>query len=132
MDRRGLLPEMPRSLRSYGESLSALIEGGFIRMSILPHYSLLGLVSIDRTAEYLSCMNWCLLRSSGPHYFLISDNPIAIYDQDFKHGARGIGLAYPNIEVTFPLDKCNCLFAAWKAIDRDVVDILPRSVREIK
>ena len=131
LDRRGLFPDLPKSLKAYGASLSELVEKGVIRVDILPHYSLTGLASVESTTEYLAQMNWCLLDTAQSDYFPVSDNPIAVYDPYFRQGARGIGLAYPNVEVTFPLDKYRCLLATWNPLRRDSVEIPRRALREV-
>ncbi len=55
-------------------------------------------------------MTWRILISSGPQYFITSDNPA------FFFSAYGLGT--PNSELTFPLSTTHCLYGSWQGAEQ--------------
>ena len=51
-------------------------------------------------------MTWRVLISSGPQYFVTTDNPVFFF--------RGFGLAKEKSELTFPLSTTHALHGSWK------------------
>jgi len=51
-------------------------------------------------------MTWRVLISSGPQYFVTTDNPVFFF--------RGFGLAKEKSELTFPLSTTHALHGSWQ------------------
>lgn len=60
-------------------------------------------------------MHWTYLLTKGRYRFVTSDNPVAYTDPAHDpQSPYGVGLAHPNVEVTFPITQELALFAGWK------------------
>ena len=113
-DKMGKLPSMPEELKKNAESISDLLDKGELRFSIsLPQITMMPLIIIKNIADIIFKMNWCLLWSDESDYFLLSDNPVAIFDPDIEIN-NGYGFALRSVEVSFPIGKNHCLLASWK------------------
>ncbi len=63
--------------------------------------------------QMLFRMTWRVLISSGPAYFLTSDNPAFYF--------RGLGLARKESELFFPLSTHYSLHGSWQQADSDLI-----------
>jgi uncharacterized protein DUF4238 len=61
-------------------------------------------------------MKWAFFVAPPQKYFFTSDDPVCCWaDRDSTSPFRGaVGPANPDAEVTFPLSRRTCAFAAWK------------------
>lgn len=64
----------------------------------------------EETTNIFYLMQWRILISGGPEYFMISDNPLVYFE--------GYGLADPRAEFVFPLSTTHCLHGSW---DREML-----------
>ncbi len=67
----------------------------------------------ERILDTIHRMTWRVLVSSGPLYFITSDNPA------FFFGAYGIGT--PKAELTFPLSTTHCLLGCWQGTEQTLI-----------
>ena len=64
----------------------------------------------EKMLDAIHRMTWRVLTSSGPLYFITSDNPA------FFFGGYGIGT--PRSELTFPLSTTHCLHGCWQGTEQ--------------
>jgi hypothetical protein len=69
-------------------------------------------------------MSWCIVRSTGPNYFITSDNPAYFFE--------AFGLGKPESELTFPIATDLALFASWQGLQNSTsyFEARQRLVRE--
>ncbi len=67
----------------------------------------------QQMVQLLFRLTWRVLISSGPAYFLTSDNPAFHF--------RGLGLARKESELSFPLSTHYLLHGSWQQADSDLV-----------
>ncbi len=67
----------------------------------------------ERMLDCIYQMKWRVLISSGPQYFITSDNPA------FFFGAYGLGT--PKSELTFPISTTHCLHGCWQGAKQTLV-----------
>lgn len=60
--------------------------------------------------QILLNMNWYLIRSTGPSYFVTSDNPMFTFDC--------WGVTHRHSEFTFPLARDLALFGTWQSVKK--------------
>lgn len=74
----------------------------------------LAFVGVDVITECIMNMNWEFLIAPQDIYFLTSDNPVVLFDDNHKHGIYGIGYkSSPSVELTFPINPEVCLHMEW-------------------
>ena len=60
-------------------------------------------------------MTWHFLIAPQRYFFVTGDNPVFYCVPDSTTGPlRGAGLAYEDVEVTFPLSRSMCAFGNWR------------------
>ena len=60
----------------------------------------------ERVVHTVFSMSWRILESTGPQYFITSDNPAFFFE--------GFGLANEKAELTFPLASTHALHGSWQ------------------
>jgi hypothetical protein len=70
-------------------------------------------------------MTWRILQSSGPQYFISSDNPVVLLGD--------LGLARDACEISFPLSTTTALHGCWRGQPQSLILMTPQQglVREI-
>ncbi len=134
LDEMGVFPEPPNILRKRGSSMTELLDKGEVKFEItLPQVTMRMFLQTPEVGNILNQMNWCILKSSDQDFFLLSDNPCSVLNPDFdKEGRQGIGVGWPDAEVTFPVGKKTCLLASWGSVpslargDRKIVNQINR------
>lgn len=116
VDMPGVLPAMPEILTKYGATVSEMLANGAITIELKPQATMIGFSALNEITNCLRSMHWSLINSKEDNYFLLSDNPCAILDPDLEKHQNGIGLAYKNVEVTFPIGMNHCLLGSWNRI----------------
>jgi hypothetical protein len=113
-------------MRKYQEAVGALSEDeindlkdGMLNpqkfsITLSKKLTLKALGAYESLSPFFYEMNWTVLTTSSPRYFITSDNPVALLIppkkiNPFYHG----GLSDSNIELTFPLSSQTCLLATW-------------------
>jgi hypothetical protein len=78
-----------------------------------------------RVVELIKNMTWRVLRTSGPNFYMTSDNPAFFFGP--------YGLEHAEAEVCFPLSSAQLLHACWKptAIGAGFLDASQPFVREM-
>jgi hypothetical protein len=65
--------------------------------------------------ELLARMEWHFLVAPPGNYFFTSDNPVCCWPPPGTSGIyRSVGPSHRGVEITFPLSRRVCAFAAWK------------------
>lgn len=79
----------------------------------------------ERIVLALFSMTWRILVSSGPQYFLTTDNPAFFFS--------AFGLGTEKSEISFPLSSTHALHGSWQAVPSKLVFVRPAQniVKEI-
>jgi len=67
----------------------------------------------ERILRALFGMTWRILESSGPQYFITTDNPAFFFE--------AFGLGREESELCFPLSTTHALHGSWQSAERDLI-----------
>jgi hypothetical protein len=99
-------------------------------ISVDKEWTLRAFAACEEFAPIFDRMRWTVMRTSGQHFFVTSDNPVSFkVPRDFQNRLSGNGLMHPEVEVTFPLSSATCLLATWKAGVPTRCDVEPEHVK---
>lgn len=87
--------------------------------------------AVDSPARVIASMDWDFLVTSGPNWFITSDNPCHRLDTRNLPPALSGGLVDPEIELTLPLSREVALLATWKKTGARWLDATAGEVRQI-
>jgi hypothetical protein len=130
LSKRDVFLPTPPSLGA-DKTVHDLLEEGVIKVEVKSPFRLAMMGAFTGTSEVLLEMDWCFLQSEPGFRFITSDNPVAIADPDFVPGTRGLGVAFLNAEVTFPLSPKICFIAARQNFRKRYVRIPRRDIDQI-
>ena len=72
----------------------------------------------SENAAIIEKMNFQLIFAPNDSYFVTCDSPVAIYHPDYESiKPYGVGPAFKDIEITFPISKSHMLKLIWNAQD---------------
>jgi len=120
MDKGGAFLPVPKSLQKYGNSITELLESGHIKFDILPQMTLQPMIHLEKIAQMIFDMNWCLIESEQNNYFSLPDNPCSFVYDNFSVQDQRMLLEDKGVETALPIGLRHCLIAGWKKMPQKV------------
>jgi hypothetical protein len=99
-------------------------------ISVDKEWTLRAFMACETLAPIFDRMRWTVMRTSGQHFFVTSDNPVVFkVPRDYQNRLLGNSLKHPKVEVTFPLSSATCLLATWDADNPTLCNVEPEDVK---